>query len=259
MTTPFDEVITAVARARYHNHRLEKHSDIISDGIVRDLKVSCLAFREDVDSGTVRVWKNVRGPADRLRKLDLLIGEPGVDEQPDITRVRIAVENKSVITAHRNRTNRYDDLEKVLAALHGDRPEAILIATVMVGLRERVLNVPDRIHPLYKDREAEFKKDVLPRLSSGDRTLWSDFKLAISKNRPTDPATTVSLFRNLPTRPAGYTHVKGYDYVELVPVAIDNVNPPAVGRDNALGIDVDAEYQALIEQICRAYWARWHI
>ncbi len=216
-------------------------------------------FREDLESGKISVWKNVRGPGDRLRKLDLFVGEADADGGPDLRRVRIAVENKSVITAHRNRTSRFDDLQKVLAAIHGERPEAILVATVLVGLCERVLNVPDRVHPLYEDREDEFQKAVLPRLSSGDGDLWREFKFAVSKNRQSDPAKTVELFRSLPTRPAAQTHVKGYDYVLLVPVEIDNVSPPSVGRDNALGIAIDAEYQALIQQICRAYSARWHM
>jgi len=53
--------------------------------------------------------------------------------------------------------------------------------------------------------------------------------------------------------------VEGYDYVLLVPVLIDNVNPPSLPRDNVLGIDVDAEYARLIEQMCSAYTARWHM
>ena len=50
-----------------------------------------------------------------------------------------------------------------------------------------------------------------------------------------------------------------YDYVLLVPVYVDNVNPPRIARDNHLGIDVDGEYRAMLDQICRAYRARWHV
>jgi hypothetical protein len=50
-----------------------------------------------------------------------------------------------------------------------------------------------------------------------------------------------------------------YDYVLLVPVFIDNVCPPRVARDNALGIDVDAEYRSMLDRICKAYTARWHL
>ena len=100
---------------------------------------------------------------------------------------------------------------------------------------------------------------MLPRLSSGDTTLWDEFPKAQSRNRPSDPERTIQKFRELPTRPPGRTDLVAYDYVLLVPVMIDNVQPPRVARDNALGIDVDAEYRAMLDRICRAYTARWHI
>ncbi len=259
MTTPFDRAIAVIAEGRYHNHRLETHSDAVSDGLIEDLLAQCKPLREDVQRGVVKVWKNVSSPGDRLRKVDLFVGEPGRDGEPDIQNVRVALENKSVITAHRNRTNRFDDLKKVLGAIHGARPEALLIATVLVGLAERVLNIPDQVHKFFRDREDEFENDVLPRLSSGDTTLWEQFDWAISENRPNDPARTVEMFRTLPTRKPGHTHVEGYDYVLLVPVFIDNVNPPNVPRPNDLGIEIDDDYRRMLEQVCSAYTARWHM
>lgn len=259
MTSPFDDAIAAIARAAYHNHRLETHSDTVSDGLFRDLLAKCEPLKRDLDQGVVRVWRNVSAPGDRRRKVDLFVGEPGTDTEPDIQQVRIAIENKSVITAHRNRTNRFDDLRKVLSAIHGARPEALLIATVLIGLSERVLNIPDQVHKFYRDREEEFERRVRPRLSTGDQHLWSEFDWAVSRNRPNDPAKTAELFRTLPTRQPGHTHVEGYDYVLLIPVSIDNVNPPTLPRPNALGIDVDAEYERMLTQMCSAYRARWHM
>jgi hypothetical protein len=258
--TPFDAAISAIARARYHNHRLETHSDTVSDGIVEDLRVQCEPFRLDLENGVVRVWKNVSSPGDRERKVDLFVGEPGDHGEPDIHHVRIAIENKSVITAHRNRTNRFDDLSKVLGAVHAARPEALLVATVIIGLAERVLNIPDRVRMMFReDPDEKFEKTVLPRLSSGDESLWDEFAWAISRNTRNDPAKTAELFRTLPTRGAGHTHIEGYDYVLLVPVLIDNVNPPTLPRENSLGIDIDTAYPKLIEQMCSAYTARWHM
>lgn len=259
MTTPFDDAIKAIEQAGYHNHRLETHSDAVSTALFIDLVKRCEPLRLDVQEHKVRVWSNVRAPGDRLRKVDLFVGEPGAAGELDIQRVRIALENKSVITAHRNRTNRFDDLRKVLAAIHSARPEALLIATVLVGLCRRVLNIPDQVRPFFRDREDEFQRDVLPRLSSGDDTLWEQFSWAASRNSATDPAATVALLRTLPTRKPGHTHVEGYDYVLLVPVSIDNVNPPVLPRPNPLGIDVDAEYERMLERMCAAYTARWHM
>ena len=259
MTTPFDSAILAIAASRYHNHRLEAHSDIVSLGIVEDLRKRCQAFRQDLDAGVVQIWKNVGSPGDRERRVDLFVGEPTEHGLPDITKVRIAVENKSVITAHRNATNRFDDLQKVVKAVQGARPEALLIATVLIGLSPRVLNIPDQVHKFYRDREEEFARDVLPRLSSGDASLWTEFSWAISKNRPSDPAKTLQLFRSLPVRGPAQTHLVAYDSVLLVPVEIDNVSPPSLPRPNILGVDVDADYREFIVRTCNAYTARWHM
>lgn len=258
MSTPFDAAIREISARRYHNHRLENHSDIVSEMIFEDLIRTCEPLRRDFEAGVVGKWLNVASPGDRARRVDLFVGEPDAAGNPDIQRVRIALENKSVITAHRNRTNRFDDLSKVLAAVHSARPEAILLATVLIGMASRVLNVPDHVHKVFRGREDEFNDKVLPRLSSGDETLWTEFSWAVSENTEADPAKTLALLKTIPTRKAGFTHAAGYDFILGVPVFIDNVNPPRIPRDNGLGIDVDAEYKAMLDQVCSAYTARWH-
>ncbi len=134
-----------------------------------------------------------------------------------------------------------------------------MIATVLIGLSDRVLNIPDQVHKLYRDREDEFAATVLPRLSSGDLSLFDEFPWAISRNSATDPARTLDLFRTLPTRGSAQTHLVAYDSVLLVPVHIDNVHPPVLPRPNPLGVDVDADYREFIARTCRAYTARWHM
>jgi hypothetical protein len=37
------------------------------------------------------------------------------------------------------------------------------------------------------------------------------------------------------------------------------VNPPSLARENTLGIDIDAEYQRMLERVCSAYRTRWHL
>ncbi len=225
---------------------------------MRDLGAMCEPFRRDLTAGRIREWLDLPSPGGRARKLDLVVAEPGGEAGgPDLGRLRLCVENKSVVTAHRNRTNRYDDLSDVLGVLHQKKPDAILVATVLVGLAEKVLNVPDRVKPFLPPED--FVRRVLPRLSSGDDTLWDEFPRAVSRNRPLDPERTVKKFRELPTRPPGRTDLVAYDYVLLVPVFIDNVCPPRLARENALGIDVDAEYRAMLDRICKAYTARWHL
>jgi hypothetical protein len=258
MSTPFDEVIDDIKVRGFHNHRLEDHSGTVSRGIVRDLRAMCEPFRQDLTTGCIREWRDLPSPGGRARKLDLVIAEPSGDaNRPDLSRLRLCVENKSVVTAHRNRTNRYDDLSDVLGVLHQKKPDAILVATVLVGLAQRVLNVPDRVKPFLPPNR--FIRRVLPRLSTGDNTLWEQFPHAVSRNQPLDAERTVKKFRELPTRPPGRTDLLAYDYVLLVPVFIDNVTPPRIARENSLSIDIDAEYRAMLDRICKAYNARWHL
>ena len=259
MKTPFDEVIDNIVAERYHNHRQQMHSDIVSRGIFRDLMEKCPELKGDIDNHIVKSWLNVESPTQRGRKMDLLIGEPDVAGNPDLAKVRICIENKSVITAHRNRDARFDDLYEVLQDLHGIKSEIIMGATVMIGLADRVLNVPDGVKSHYKKKPHVFQDSVLPRLSSGDQKLWTDFEEDISENRANDPAMTMEKFRGLPTRKIGHTHVKGYDAILFVPVFIDNVNPPSLARENSLGIDIDMEYQKMLQNICSAYRTRWHL
>jgi len=258
MNTPFDRTMDDIKVRRFHNHRLEEHSGTVSRGILRDLRKTCKYIRQDFSAGVIREWLDFPSPGGRSRKLDLVVAEPNEHAtRPDLARLRLCVENKSVVTAHRNRTNRYDDLSDVLGVLHQKKPDAILVATVLVGVAENVLNVPDRLRPFMPPEH--FTGRVLPRLSTGDETLWAEFPHAVSRNRPQDASRTVEKFRELPTRPPGRTDIVAYDYVLLVPVLIDNVHPPRVARDNDLGIDVDAEYRTMLTSICRAYAARWHL
>lgn len=261
MTTPFDAVIEQIKARGYHNQRLEDHSDVVSQGILNDLKARCLPFARDYETGKITSWKNVRTPGARNRKIDLMVGGAKPDGTPDLERLRLCIENKSVITAHRNLYARFDDLNEALQVLHKAKAEAVLVATIIVGVAERVLNIPDRVKPLYKTKPKAFER-LVRRLSSGDNLLWNSFESAISLNRPDDAAKTIAEFQKLPTRQPGHTHTVGYDYVLLVPAFVDNVNPPYIPTPNdpgSLGIDVEREYSAMLDTICKAYTARWHL
>jgi hypothetical protein len=128
-----------------------------------------------------------------------------------------------------------------------------------VGLARKVLNVPDQVKNRFRGNIQEFETKIVPRLSKGDQKLWSDFPWAISLNSANDPVRTVARFRMLPTRRPGHTHIRGYDFVLLVPVYIDNVSPPTIAFNNDLGIDVERQYKQMIDTICKAYRTRWHL
>lgn len=225
VTTPFDDVVQRIRERGFHNHRLEDHSEAMSRGILNDLRGKCAPFDADFSAGLIREWLDFPSPSGRGRKLDLVVAEPDPNSgKPELSRLRLCIENKSVVTAHRNRTNRYDDLSDVVGVLHARRPEAILIATVLIGLSKDVLNVPDRVKLLAGD---SFESSVRPRLSTGDASLWSEFPRAVSRNRDKDAEKSVAKFRELPLRPPARTDLPAYDFVLLVPVHIDNVNPPS--------------------------------
>ena len=61
----------------------------------------------------------------------------------------------------------------------------------------------------------------------------------------------------LPVRDPRYTHEDGFDFLILVPMAINNVDPPYLDRENDLGIDIDAEYSRFIATAAEAYEARF--
>jgi len=256
---PFDEVIESIRLAGYHKHRGEHHSNLVCSGIFRDLVDHCPQVADDYRSGRIAAWYNVPAPGARGRKVDLFVGEPVQEGQLTPRGARICIENKSVITAHRNKTSRIDDLDEVVRGIHAVKPECVVVATVLIGTALTVLNVPDHVKKRYRKDVDRFASEVLPRLSKGDQSLWREFDFAVSQNRENDPQKTIDAFRRLPTRAPGHTHALGYDFMLLVPVFIDNVNPPRVDRDNAFGISVDDDYRKMLETICHAYVARWHL
>lgn len=260
MRTPFDALIEHTKKLGYHAHRGQAHSNIVSDGVFQDLLRTCAPLKEDHQEGRIQVWKNIRTPGGRGRLIDLFVGEPDERGQPDLKKLRLGIENKSIITAHRNKGNRFDELAEALEAIQRVKPEAVMIATVLVGVSERVLNIPDIVKRYFDEDETAFNQNLVPRLSKGDSTLWTQYRRGVSVNKPSDALKTVEYFqKRLAARNPALTHEPGYDYVLLVPVHIDNVTPPQLARENTVGIDVDKEYQAMLSLVCKAYTARWHL
>lgn len=261
MADSLHELLDSIRAKHFHSHRGQAHSTLLSRFILADLTEGCPSFRADIESGVVRSFNILKTPGARGRRADLLVAEPlkGDTEHPDLTKLRLCVENKSVVTAHRNATSRYDDLREVVDVLHREQPDAIFVATALVGVSPRYLNVNDGVKKCCKiwgtDR---FGTEVLRRLSTGDQTLWDDFPEHISPNKPGDPEHTVAQFQGLPTRNKTQTHRAGYDFLLIIPVDIDNVNPPKLCPPGTLGIDAMADYNAMIQHVCGTYTMRFH-
>jgi hypothetical protein len=268
-TNPFDLHASLVNQIGFHNHRVNTHSDIISDGIISDLKLASKSFSSDLESKRIAPFKNQPNPWGRGRNTDLIIAKPLDKSQPLSSHIRVIMEHKSVITAHRNRDARHDDLFNICQEASAD-PQIVLAGTVMIGLCEKVLNIPDHIRKTYKlpkisksgrqmseYNEARFENEILSRVRNHDQKLWDDFQYAISYNTPGDIRQTLSKFRTLPIRQKGDPDSIGFDALLLVPVYYNNVDPARVARDNTLGMEVDKDYAAFIQAIAAAYEDRY--
>ena len=75
MSTPFDAVVEGIISRHFHNHRLDEHSDTVSEGIYKDLLTRCDVLGKDVRAGVIKRWLNVSAPGARERKIDLLVGD----------------------------------------------------------------------------------------------------------------------------------------------------------------------------------------
>ena len=276
MDTPFDRHALRVNQVGYHNHRVNTHSDIISDGIVQDLRAICTLLKEDLDTLRIGYWKNKNNPWGRKRNTDLVVAEPLAGSiprakapplgdawrgaaafrkaEPNLDKIRIVVEHKSILTAHRNLSARHDDLNNLAQEAAGS-PNVVVGATVMVGTAPRVLNIPDGVKKLYKSKPGRFEREVVSRMKKHDPHLWDKFKDFVSPNQPEHIARSFHLLMStvVRRRSADHRNTVGYDAFLIVPVFYDNVNEARVVRDNPYGIDVDREYRAFIQRIADDY------
>lgn len=259
MMTPADRVIAQVKKKRYHNHRAERHSDIICDSFINDLITHCPALETDLNRGRVDYSLNV-DVSGLTHKVDLMLYEITEDDkEPSLDRARICMENKSVITAHgKNRRNRYSDLADFANVIQSRKSEIIIIGHMLVGTAIKYLNIPDKVKPACTLLGIDFEIDVLPRLSSNDTTLWNEFGKTAKRNRTDDTAKTIKLIQSLPKKEKGFTHERGFDSLLIEPVFIDNIHTPRVERKNPFGIDINQQYLSMLKTTCRAYTARWH-
>jgi hypothetical protein len=269
MYTPFDAHAARATENGYHNHRDNSHSDIISDGIVEDLKNKSALIKAHLEAGVIGYWKNQPNPWGRERDTDLVLAEPLHSEakksKPDMKKIRLVVEHKSVLTAHRNRDARYDDLNNLCSGA-GLTPNIIVAATVMIGIAERYLNVADQIknrYMVYKETPSgrqkkvlnteAFNNEIMKRIFARDETLFVTHEYAVSLNTRSDIESTFAKFRQLPVRDIDNRKKAALDALLLVPVFYDNVHASKIVRNNPFNIDVDKEYDAFILKLARIY------
>jgi len=228
-------------------------------------------LQADLERGYVGYWKNKKIKWGRGRETDLVVSEPELQvtekqrlakfgwigaasiraAEPNLDNLRIVIEHKSVVTAHRNRDARHDDLNNMWQEATSD---VIVGATVMIGIAELFLNVADQLKKSVGSKR--FNAEIVPRLRAHDKTLFDDFKSAVSVNKPGQCRKTFERFSTLPIRPPDRSE-RGFDVLLLCPVYYDNVNPAYVARDNPFGINVDLNYNYFLKRICDDYTRLW--
>lgn len=285
-STPFDEHARRVVAAGYHAHRGSTHSDVISERILADLVEVCPALKEDLHAAKVGCWLNIKIPFhEGTWDADLVVAE--ADEasiegkliqtghtqgiaaakgsKPDGNKLRLVIEHKSVVTAHRNRGNRFKELATDVKYSNDAGYNVIVAATILVGTAPEVLNVVDGVRKRYriprkvgKYDEAKFDAEVGHRLKAKDSAVWSDYAEFISYNKPNDATATAEYFRtNLPERSQDRWNQPGIDALLIVPVFYDNVGTAYVDRVHPLGTEFDSAYNGFLEKLCKAYTRRW--
>lgn len=285
-STPFDEHARRVVASGYHAHRGSTHSDVISERILDDLVERCPALREDLHGGKVGCWLNIKIPFhEGTWDADLVIAE--ADEatvegkappkgkkdglaaikgsKPDGNKLRLVIEHKSVVTAHRNRGNRFKELATDVKYSNDAGYNVIVAATILLGTAPQVLNVVDGVRKRYrvpgttgKYHEEKFEAEIGHRLRAKDPKIWEDYAEFVSYNKPNDAAKTAEYFRtNLSERSQDRWNQPGIDALMVVPVYYDNVGTAYVDRKHALGEDFDVAYSAFLEKLCKAYTRRW--
>ena len=184
MSTAFDDVIDEIKKRGFHNHRLEDHSIVMSRGICATC-APCANRSHMISQRTASAAGSTpHRPLDgRASWTSSSLSPPGISQTSHAYAYvsRISPLLLHTVTAPTATTTSSD----LVGALHRKKPDAVLVATVLVGLAENVLNVPDRVKPFLLPNE--FKTRVLPRLSSGDAALWGEFPQAMQPQPPGRP------------------------------------------------------------------------
>lgn len=210
------------------NPRSQANSNALADFVVADLRQSCRALAADLESKTLVPIKNAdvrtRGAS---RNVDLVMIETGTEP----ARVRAAVENKTIMTAHgKARKNRYGDLIAYCNHIHNHRSDCIAAAVVIVNCC-----------PTYENPDAFAKGLVRPRFNmqkvvSDTIKIFADIPLRSSPTDPNDQPEALAVV------------VVEYDGRKPAKLVTDELAPP---RGSTI------HYDSFIKAICDAYKARF--
>ncbi len=211
------------------NPRSQANSDALSDFVVADLRETCPALRDALDTGELRALKN---PGVRTkvaeRSIDLVLQETVA--APQIS-VRISVEHKTIMTAHgKARKNRYGDIIAYSNHMHNHNRKCVAGAIVVVNAS-----------PAYENPDA-FAKGLLRPKSKMEKVVKD----------------TLSIFENIPLRDTPDDPGELPEALAVIVVDYDGVNlSKLVTSGLAPRPDNTVHYKNFIRRICDLYGQRF--
>ncbi len=251
--TAFERLVSYLERERIHHPRTGFHSDYLSKEFLRDLYHVSSIFKSDVDAGTICYKVNHRlGLGGRQHVLDLVLGtredssqQTSIDpknqgfqriRESEPKDIRLIMENKSLITAHRNVYNRTRILADLAEAVRdGQHRHVLLVGTFIIGTADKFLNYETFIRARdvlsHLCSESKFNlKELEGMIGTGNekiREFVEDPALPetmISRNKPDEPEKTLDII--IQDVPIKQLSGGGYDGFAIQFCHLDNIDRP---------------------------------
>jgi hypothetical protein len=210
------------------NPRSQANSNVLSDFVVTDLQKLCPEIAAHLKSDEIVPNKNadVRTKV-ASRNVDLVLNEQNAG------RVRVAVEHKTIMTAHgKARWNRYGDIIAYCNHMHNHRRESIASATVIINCS-----------PAYENPDGFAKGLVRPRFDM--RKIVTD---------------TAKIFADIPLRNVPEEPNDQPEALAVIVVDYDGQNPAKlVIGDLAPQMGSPIHYDSFLARICNLYRQRFAV
>ncbi len=260
VASAFDDLVDHIIKHKIYNPRPQVISRVLSRGIIKDLIKYSKHFREHIKEGIAVFRTDLRLTKDgKSHTIDLALGlrkksESRTKRKPlsieidgeslivyneEPLEFTLFLENKSIITAHRNKRNRTRDLESLASFLPKFGEDPIKAATMIIGTAERYLNVDrlkwaeDALDLLCKERNSDISiEGIRESMGQSDQTLielLKDEKIAelfCSKNKTEDPQKTMeTVISEVPLKPDSQ---EGFDAIAIQFLSLDNIHTPTL-------------------------------
>jgi hypothetical protein len=208
------------------NPRSQANSNALSDFVIADLRRSSPTIASDLDAKHLATVLNadVRTRV-ASRNVDLVFLESGSSI------VRLAVENKTIMTAHgKARWNRHGDLIAYCNHVHNHRPDCIAAAIVVINCS-----------PAYENPDAFARGLLRPKLDMNKVVrdtvkIFADIPLRTSRDEPNDQPEALA------------TIVVDYDGEHPAKLITGELSPQP-GTAN--------HYKSFIARVCELYRVRF--